>query len=129
MRKIREAHWIAVVEEGDTASSVAAWIEENVMPDNDGRPSLHPYQPGDVDYDSWSVDPSPGDVFVFQAPPPHMTVRYPGWSKEVEEPMSQAERESLEELRTATWRPSRRTFKELIVDMSTLVKSWFREEI
>lgn len=123
MKQVREAYWIAVVEEGDTPVSIAWWIENHTVPDNGvGQPSSKPYQAGDVDHSSWIADPHAGDVLVFQAPPPRMTLRFPGWANEPEaEPMSQEDREILEEIGTRSWdtKQPRRTWWQVIVDMST----------
>ena len=105
MKQLLVAYWIAIVEDGETAEDVAAWIEKNVTPDPFGKES---YLTDDVKFNDWPVSLAAGDVVVFNAPHTNRTVCYPGWARVPltptgDMPMSQEAREQMEQALTQEW--------------------------
>ena len=118
VKQWEEAYWILVLEEGDTPESVAAWMEQHTMKAMDEQGTLAPLAQGEVAYQDWVVNMRPGDVIVCCAPYPWKTTRSPLWALPInpshdvpvllptpvkELPMSQEEREAMEQIGMRGW--------------------------
>ena len=131
MWQVPGAHWIVLVEPGDTPEVIARWIEQHGY--IQGLTSIGElgeqvrFEEGGIDPASWVIQPRPGHVFIFNAPltPNTGSNRFPCW---VDEPRYQ-DREALEYEMTKDWYDERdrewkgvRLFRKIVQMCTKLFK-------
>lgn len=119
MRQIsEEVYWVVLVEDGDTPKTVAHWIEDNLMP---------PLERGAVESDKWPVQPTPGQLIIFNAPDKRAMQRYPGEVRKLPKFMSVEEQEKIVE----NWIEDDRevgVHPVLLERLKELLNKWTRKE-
>lgn len=111
MKPSSDIPWAILVEEGDTPQDVASWLESHCIL-TDGA-IMHP---GDIDVDSWEVEPHPGDVIMTNSAP-LATIRFGGYV---------VRHDNLQEQFTSEWfEPKNKIVKatvDTVVNMLTRVR-------